>query len=370
MYRKKNTKKGKLLPLRKKVSKKEKLNKTKYNNISKEKIIYRIIILLLIIIIFIILLYVRKNENKKNIILSNEEKHFNNTQNEFDMDLDYHNYEREIITDKMKNLAHWQLNDDEPYFLNGIIRKFKPKKCLEIGVAYGGSAIIILNAIKDIKDSFLISLDLNTDLFNKVKLKTGCNVEKYFPELASNNKWQLYTGEQPHKFLDKLNMKFDFLFLDTSHLTPGEIINIIEAFPFLEENAIVVLHDVLFHLPSHGHYKPKEIKFHPSQIYLMTSLSGNKVVIPDNRFGAENIGAVFLNPNQEKYYLNYFFLLMSPWDYMPTDSQIEELRVFIKKYYKKDKYLNLFNKAVEENKMYLENFKHFQLSCANKFNYI
>ena len=53
----------------------------------------------------------------------------------------------------------------------------------------------------------------------------GENAKKYFPELTRNNKWQLYTGEQPHKFLDKLNLKFDFLFLDTVHFTPGELIN-------------------------------------------------------------------------------------------------------------------------------------------------
>ena len=35
-------------------------------------------------------------------------------------------------------------------FLNGIVRKFKPKKILEIGVAEGGSSIVILNAIKTI----------------------------------------------------------------------------------------------------------------------------------------------------------------------------------------------------------------------------
>ena len=58
-------------------------------------------------------------------------------------------------------------------------------------------------------------------------------------------------------------MKFNFLFLDTVHLTPGELINIIEVFPFLEENAIVVLHDVMYHLPTHGFYIPKEIKYHP-----------------------------------------------------------------------------------------------------------
>jgi hypothetical protein len=35
----------------------------------------------------------------------------------------------------------------------------------------------------------------------------------------------MYTGKQPHIFLDKLNLKFDFLFLDTAHIAPGEIIN-------------------------------------------------------------------------------------------------------------------------------------------------
>ena len=52
----------------------------------------------------------------------------------------------------------------------------------------------------------------------------------------------------------------------------------------------------------------------------MTSLAGNKVAIKDNKYGSKNIGAIFLNPNQKKYYLNYFFLLLTPWEYMPTDS--------------------------------------------------
>ena len=183
-------------------------------------------------------------------------------------------------------------------------------------------------------------------------------MNKYFPELKSNNKWQLYTGEQPHKFLDKLNLKFDFLFLDTVHLTPGELINIIEVLPFLEENAIIIMHDTMFHLPTNRYYIPREVKFHPSQIYLFTSLAGHKVIIEDTKKGAENIGAVFLHSNKEKYYLNYFLLLLSPWEYMPTKSQIEELRSFILKYYKNEIFLLLFNRAVKENEIYINNFKN------------
>jgi cephalosporin hydroxylase len=68
--------------------------------------------------------------------------------------------------------------------MNGIIRKFKPKKCLEIGVDKGGSAIIILNALKDINDSFLVSLDL-ISYNSKGKYYIGENVKKYFPELTN-----------------------------------------------------------------------------------------------------------------------------------------------------------------------------------------
>jgi hypothetical protein len=167
----------------------------------------------------------------------------------------------------------------------------------------------------------------------------------------------IYTGKQPHKFLEKLNLKFNFLFLDTVHLSPGELINIIEALPFLEENAIIVLHDIMLHLPTiNTYYKPREIKFHPSQIFLMSSLSGYKVILEDESKNPDNIGVVFLYPNKEKNYLNYFLLLLTPWEYMPSKAEIKELRVFILKYYKKSVFLRLFNRAVKENEIYINNF--------------
>ena len=82
----------------------------------------------------------------------------------------------------MKRYDKWELCNNEPYFLNGIIRKFKPRKCLEVGVASGGSSVLILNAIKDINDSLLVSLDLNINLYVDASKKTGYIVNSYFPE--------------------------------------------------------------------------------------------------------------------------------------------------------------------------------------------
>ena len=162
--------------------------------------------------------------------------------------------------------AGWQLTLNEAYFINGIIRKIRPKKCLEIGVANGGSSILILNALKDLNDSLLISLDLYKQSCTNNSLKTGNRVETHFPELMK--KWKLYTGDLPHKFLDKLNMKFDLVFIDSAHEAPGEILNFIEVLPFLNENSIIVVHDILWHFNRKAPKPPKEVKFTPSSIYI------------------------------------------------------------------------------------------------------
>ena len=62
------------------------------------------------------------------------------------------------------------------------------------------------------------------------------------------------------------------------------------------------------------------------------------------------MGAVFLYPNQEDHYLDYFLLLLNFWEYIPTEKQISDLRLFIKTYYKDDIYINIFDMAVMKNK--------------------
>ena len=307
----------------------------KENIVHTNFIFYRSLKILIIVLFVLYLIFLVKS---KKIKLKTNEINF-----------EYHNYERELITERMKNISGWELYGNEPYFINGIIRKFKPKKCLEIGVSRGGSSILILNAIKDIENSFLFSMDINNRFYKNPKLEVGYNA-KLFPELL--DKWKLLTGKQPHQFLEELNIKFDFLFLDTVHSTPGELINIIEVFPFLEENAIVILHDITFHIIR----KSKE-KFHPSNIYLFSELIGEKIIISNKEQGIENIGGILLSPNQYKYYKNYFLLLFSPWQYFPEEKHIQELEYFINKYYKKKIYLYLFQKAVKLNRIYLNKFK-------------
>ena len=43
-----------------------------------------------------------------------------------------------MINDKIKEKAGYENINNHPYLLNGIIRKLKPKNCLEIGTAREG----------------------------------------------------------------------------------------------------------------------------------------------------------------------------------------------------------------------------------------
>jgi len=323
-----------------------KKNRINFNN---KRIIIFIRLFIIIIIVLVILFLFGYFQNSKNNLKKIKTK--------YDIDFNYIAYENYIITQKIKKYAGWQLGKNQPNFINGLIRKYKPKNCLEIGVANGGSSILILNAIKDIPNSSLVSLDLNIQLYYDKTKKTGYRVNQYFPELTKN--WKLLTGQQPHKFLIKLNMKFDFVFLDTAHSAPGELLNFIELLPFLNENAIFVLHDILWHFHT-------KIRFYPSNVHLYPAIYGDKVLLKNNDGSIGNMGAVFLYNNQENHYLDYFLLLLTFWEYMPKDNEINELRIFIKNYYKKDIYLKIFDTAVIENNISIKNRQKYDRK--NSFN--
>ena len=200
----------------------------------------------------------------------------------------------------MKEEAEWIMKLDEVYLLNGLIRKYKPINCLEIGIAKGGSSILILNAIKDYNNSRLVSIDLFAWIKNK---KRGYLVEEKFPELMK--KWDFFLGDMPHKFLSKLNRKYDFVFLDSAHMSPGEFFDFIEILPFLKDNAIIVLHDITWHyyMALKTEQTLYDAKIMPTNIYLMSVLMGKKILLQEKFNYFKNIGVVCLYKNQKKYYL-------------------------------------------------------------------
>ena len=145
------------------------------------------------------------------------------TKNSF-YDLHPQLYGREIFNQiKSKYNEKLVMGKNEYYFVNGLIRLYKPKKLLEIGVCSGGMSAAILNSIKDIKGAMLYSCDLekNNYKINNNTFKVGHFVFKNFRNLMT--KWKLYTGNTTSAFIEKIGGNIDFVFIDTAHVMPGEV---------------------------------------------------------------------------------------------------------------------------------------------------
>ena len=342
----------------------------KANNVNKKNIYFiqykyfKLILLLFFIIIILFInyssiykiIFVQNKSYNKKLLLTHKVGIFKLN------DIPPEKFECNILNEiKEKNNFKSLLSINELYFINGLIRKFKPKKIIEIGVCTGGTSATILNAIKDIEGAKLYSIDLEKKHYLKNSFDVGYIVRDYFPEFLNN--WKLFTGNTTASFIELIGNDIDFAFIDTAHVMPGEVLNIIEILPFLKKNAIIAFDDI------DHQARDVEIKsnnFHSCNNLLFSVLRGEKIIYNqnyNNTFNFRKLGAVILDDNQEDYYFEYFYLLTNNWSYMPQHFEIVAIREIIKKYYNPF-FLSIFDKAVELN------YKHLKMKGLLDKDYI
>ena len=163
---------------------------------------------------------------------------------------------------------------NEFYFINGLIRKYRPKKILEIGVCSGGMSAAILNAIFDIENAFLYSCDLEIRNYKNPEYEVGSIVKNNFPEFL--NKWKLFIGNTTSAFIEEIGNNIDFIFIDTAHVLPGEVLNMIEIFPFLKKNAIIAFDDIEMQAKKRLF---NQTNFYPCNNLLFSVLRGKKIML-------------------------------------------------------------------------------------------
>ena len=219
-------------------------------------------------------------------------------------------------------------------FLNGIIRKTKPKSVVEIGLSAGGSSIVILNAMRDMENTKLYSFDYNTIWYRDVHLgkdkgrKTGFLVDQIAPDLKS--KWELFTGGVPCKYFDFLPEDgVDICFIDTAHFNPGEHLNILEILPFMKKNSIIIYHDTAYHTFSAAEGMTNCVS--------INTLQGKRILLKSEKTnGLPNIGAVILDKDIENSFFALFSNLSLPWFYKITNNDFIEMYKHFSKYYSRD----------------------------------
>ena len=296
-----------------------------------EKKNFNLLLFFLIFIIFIQIFIIIKKGNKDNNRYIKE--------NNFFLDqYETHIYDR-IKIKLLKNRCS-QMWDNQREFLNGVIRKFRPKKILEIGTAEGGGTSIMLNAIQDIEDAHLYSIDLSSDE------NIGKCVRNIFPEFL--NKWTLFQGDVAAKFMEQIGSNIDMVFIDSAHYEPGEILDFLIVLPFLKENAIVGFHDI------GNQITRSNVRNEWAPYIIFNIIRGKKYLPSGNSRLKHDIGIKILDVDQNKYIQDYFRALGGQWQYFPKDRHIKLIYEFFKHYYDND-CLIMFNETVEFNRQFVKN---------------
>ena len=287
--------------------------------------------LIILVLLFVIYLYYFSNKNKNASFFDIGEKiHFDT----------FEVYKFNEIRQKLSQIKCSQMWANQKEFLNGIIRKFKPEKIVELGVYKGGSSIIILNAIDDFKKSKLYSIDLNSENF------IGHCVGKYYPKFLRN--WKLFKGNIATEYIEKIGNNIDIAMIDTAHFEPGEILDFLVILPFLKEEAIVIFHDI-------GNQITKSKSRNEWAPYIIFNGIRGKKYYPSGKYILkQDIGAIKLEKDQKKYYHDYFRLLGGQWQYFPKEIHIKQFSNFFKKYYDEE-CLIMFEEAVIFNRNFVKN---------------
>ena len=261
----------------------------------------------------------------------------------------FDNFESNYLEDILDNLSsHLQfslMSQNQRQFINGIVRKLKPKKILEVGVFAGVNSAIILNAIKDIDNSMLYSVDLAEYCDRDNDKLTVFIVDEKCHNLK--NKWKIYRGNVIAKFIEEIGNDIELCILDTAHSNPGEFLDFIMIAPFLAKNAVVIIHDIELHNISS--------KYGPTCGTLFSCLKGKKFYpLNDGEynyiFGFPNIGAVKLDSNFLEYIEDIFFLLTLPWSYIPSQDDQNLILDHLNKYYDKQ-LVSIYVKILEYTKI-------------------
>lgn len=237
-------------------------------------------------------------------------------------------------------------------FLCGAIRKFKPNKIVEVGIAGGGTTAIILQCIHMIglDKCNMYSIDYSERFYRDNTFRSGHLggvALELIPELKDRHKFLL--GNVACTWNEELK-DCDFLIIDTTHFLPGEVLDFITLLPILKDRAVVVLHDIRLNQMRNREAIATGTVF--------SAAVGEKYINWDdssfNRY--PNIGAIVVNEDTKKNICDLFLSLSLTWTYLPDEKQISGYRSVIEEYYDKN-LVDIFDATLELNKRTYERNK-------------
>lgn len=242
-----------------------------------------------------------------------------------------------------------EMTDGQRRFIHGLIQYYQPEKILELGVSAGGGTMVLLNALSDNDQAELYSIDSATQFYRNTDLPVGHCALKHHLDLL-NKKWYLYAGQDPSYVMEDIGVKFDFCVIDTHHSHPVETLNFISVLPWLNDGAVVVMHDTaVFEL----YTKDTFLRMLAPRLLLSTVCAEKYIPdLPSGDMSVSNIAAWQVNTDTRKYCQNLFDILYLPWETAISKSTCQNIRRLVNKYYPA-KLSKFYNEAVRINRFML-----------------
>ncbi|AMK15421.1 class I SAM-dependent methyltransferase [Methanobrevibacter olleyae] len=260
------------------------------------------------------------------------------------------------------NTINVEMNQNEIWFLKTFIKKYNPKKIVEIGISAGGNTVNLLKW-KD-KDAQLFSIDISTEWYQDNTKLSGFMAD----ELDVKNNWKIYRGYDYLDIYKEIGNDIDFIIIDTVHFMPGEFFSFLAALPQLKDGCIVVLHDIHLNMlrVSSNEFKDKDIAAHCTGL-LFGGISSNKKWTLKSKIS--NIGAFVVDKSTRENIKDIFHILCSQWHMFPSELNIPEYSYFIYKNYPIDCY-NLFNECLKVQAKYFntDDFQSLQTARVDIIN--
>ncbi len=242
------------------------------------------------------------------------------------------------------------MTKEEHGFLCALIKQKNAEKIVELGVAAGGTTLVIMNALEILnRNSRVYSVDFSEQFYVNTSFRTGYLYDKYKSKMKECNEHVFLLGETVAERIEKsIGDDVEFVILDTTHYLPGEMLDFLCILPYLKDGAIVVLHDIMASRNSSYSLGEERKGISGPYRYICTQLlfsivKGKKYF----NFSTPNIAAFEVNEETRKSAADIFMALDITWGVYEKRILEKYERVIEKKY---DEYCQqLFKKAIKDN---------------------
>ncbi len=260
----------------------------------------------------------------------------------------------DTLPQEMQNMS--QMSEFDTGFVCGLIKKYRPKKILEVGTFTGATASVIMNCAVLLKEEPQIySLDL-AKTHNIGKTVNVGFVAEYAKEILKYKNYKLFTGDLLAARIEEIGGNIDFLILDTVHRLPGEILDFLVALPYLSKDAVVVMHDMVLNLSSAT--ASTDFDAYSNRVLFDAVTAEKKYYMAGGESeeiaaGLPNIGAFQLNDKTRTQIRDVFSTLAYTWSYFPEAEQLNKYMTAIETHYSAD-LINLLKRILAAQKVTAE----------------